>query len=309
MNNIKLQGLRCFVAVYEEGSISAAARKVHATQSGVSVQVSELEKQLGQPLFDRVSSGVVPTKAGDQIYRRAIRILREVSGLGEDIAALSDSLTGAVRVGIMPTFARSILAPVLTAFSEANPLVDVTVTEGYSGLLTRMVLADDLDFAVVPDGILPDGLSSTLLDTDLELLASSRPLGGVSDVVDMAKMSSLRLVLPGPANARRAKIDQHLKNISGAIHDVLELDSMMATLDMVRRGERIAILPGCLCLADLDNSGISLYPIEKPRMTVDYLLIEPAAKTMSAAIRLFADSLRDEIRLSCATCRSHFGYA
>lgn len=309
MNSIKLQGLRCFVAVYEEGSISAAARKVHATQSGLSVQVSDLEKQLGQPLFERISSGVKPTKVGDQIYRRAIRILREVSGLSEDVAGLSESLTGTVRVGIMPTFARSILAPVLTGFSETNPLVGVTVTEGYSALLTRMVLTGDLDFAVVPDGILPDGLASTLLDTDLELLASSRPLEGVTDVVDMAKIHQLRLVLPGPANARRAKIDQQLKNISGIDHDILELDSMMATLDLVRRGERIAILPGCLCLADLDDPTITLYPILRPRMTVDYLLIEPAAKTMSAAVQHFAESLAHEIRLSCETCRSHFGYA
>lgn len=309
MNSIKLQGLRCFVAVYEEGSISAAARKVHATQSGVSVQISDLEKQLGQPLFERISSGVTPTKAGNQIYRRAIRILREVSGLSKDITALSDSLTGEVRVGIMPTFARSILAPVLTGFLQANPLVEVTVTEGYSGLLTRMVLAGDLDFAVVPDGILPDGLSSTLLDSDLELLASSRPLDGATDVVDMANVSALRLVLPGPANARRARIDQQLKNFSGAVHDILELDSMMATLDIVRRGERISILPGCLCLADLDDPDIALYPIDSPRMTVDYLLIEPAAKTMSVAVQRFAESLADEIRLSCETCRSHFGYA
>lgn len=93
---------------------------------------------------------------------------------------------------------------------------------------------------------------------------------------------------PGPTNARRAKIDQQLKNVSGAVHDILELDSMMATLDIVRRGERISILPGCLCLTDLDDPNIVLYPIESPRMTVDYLLIEPAAKTMFAAAQHFA---------------------
>lgn len=306
MHSIKLQGLRCFVAVYEEGSISAAARKVHATQSGVSVQIRDLEYQLGVALFERISSGVTPTKAGERIYQRAVRILRDVSGLGEDIAALSDSLTGKIRVGIMPTFARSILAPVLTGFSEANPLVEVTVTEGYSALLTRMVLAGDLDFAVVPDGALPDGLASTLVDTDLELLASSRPLDGVGNVADLATLPALKLVLPGPSNARRAKIDQHLTNVSGAVHDVLELDSMMATLDMVRRGERMAILPGCLCLADLEDPDIALYPIENPRMTVDYLLIEPAARTMSVAVQRFAEHLANEIRLSCETCRSRF---
>ena len=91
-----------FVAVYEELSISAAARKVHASQSGVSVQVRDLEDQLGLSLFERVSTGVTPTKAGDQIYRRAIRILREVGRLGEDVSALSDHLT--ISIVQQPTF-------------------------------------------------------------------------------------------------------------------------------------------------------------------------------------------------------------
>jgi LysR family nitrogen assimilation transcriptional regulator len=307
LNNIKLQNLRFFIAVYEERSISAAARKVHATQSGVSVQVRDLEDQLGLSLFERVSTGVTPTKAGDQIYRRAIRILREVGRLGEDVSALSDHLTGEVRVGVMPTFARAILAPVLSSFCQANPLVEVRVTEGYSAFLIQMVLAGDLDLAVVPDGVIPGGLRSTFLDTDLELLVSRQSFDGVEGAVDLANMPPLSLVLPGPSNARRAKIDQQLGNLSGVVHSILEMDSMMTTLDIVRRGEWCSILPGCLCLPDLNNPELHLYPIERPKMTVDYLLIEPAAMAASVATRQFTESLTDEIRRACEVCRIHFG--
>lgn len=305
MNNIKLQNLRFFVAVYEERSISAAARKVHATQSGVSMQVRDLEDQLGLTLFDRISTGVVPTKAGDQIYRRAVRIMREVGRLDEEAIALSDQLTGEVRVGIMPTFARAILAPVLAHFTADNPLVEVKVTEGYSAVLMQMILAGDLDLAILPDGVIPGGLRSTYLDTDLELLACARPIEGVQGSVDLANVPPLRLVLPGPGNARRAKIDQHLGNYSNAVHSILEMDSMMTTLDIVRRGDWASILPGCLCLPDLDDPEIHLYPIERPKMTVDYLLIEPAAKATPVAAQLFAESLCKEIRRSCETCRTH----
>lgn len=307
MNNIKLQNLRFFVAVYEERSISAAARKVNATQSGVSVQLRDLEDQLGLSLFERVSTGVTPTKAGDQIYSSAIRVLREVGRLGEDVFALADHLTGEVRVGVMPTFARAILAPVLSTFCRANPLVEVKVTEGYSASLIQMVLAGDLDLAVVPDGIVPGGLRSTFLDTDLELLVSRQPLDGVEFTVDLAKVPRLSLVLPGPSNARRSKIDQQLGNLSGVVHNILEMDSMMTTLDIVRRGEWCSILPGCLCLPDLNDPDIHIYPIERPKMTVDYLLIEPAAKAASVAASRFTEGLADEIRRACEVCRIHFG--
>jgi LysR family nitrogen assimilation transcriptional regulator len=306
MSHIKLQNLRFFVAVYEEGSISAAARKVNATQSGVSVQVRDLEDHLGVVLFDRISTGVSPTTAGDQIYRRAVRILREVGLLEEDVTAQSGDLTGEVRVGIMPTFARAILSPVLARFSDDNPHVDVKVTEGYSALLTRMVLMGELDFAIVPDGDIPKGLRCTFLDTDLELLVSHNPVEGVSGNVDLSAIPPLRLVLPGPGNARRAKIDQRLRNVPEAVHRILEMDSMMTTLGIVRRGDWSSILPGCLCLPDMDDPEIHLYPIVRPLMTVDYLMIEPATQAQSAAVRLFAERLTAEIRDSCEICRRHF---
>lgn len=308
MKNVKLQNLRFFVAVYEERSISAAARKVHATQSGVSTQVRDLETQLGLSLFDRVSTGVVPTKAGEQIYRRAIVILREVGRLDDDITAFSGELTGEVRVGIMPTFARAILGPVLARFATDNQLVDVKVTEGYSALLMQMVLDGDLDLAIVPDGVIPEALRSSHLDTDLELLVSARPIEGVKHSVDLASVPSLRLVLPGPGNARRKKIDQQLQNYSPAVHNIMELDSMMTTLDMVRRGGWASILPGCLCLPDFDDPEIYHYSIERPKMTVSYLLVEPAAKETSLAVKQFTTSLSDEIRQSCEACRTHFNH-
>ncbi|WP_153768981.1 LysR family transcriptional regulator [Labrenzia sp. CE80] len=306
MKKIKLQHLRFFVAVYEERSITAAAEKVHATQSGVSVQVRDLEQILGLSLFERSSSGVAPTKAGDRIYQRVAVILREIGKLEEEVSDQSKLLSGEVRVGVMPTFARAILAPVLTHFLDANPMVEVKVTEGYSAVLTEMVRAGELDLAVVPRGDLGNGLRSTFLETDLEILVSPQPLDGVTGGADLSAVPPLKLALPGPGNARRAKIDQHLNAFSGAVHSVLEMDSMMTTLNLVRQGEWCSILPGCLCLPDLENSGVHLHPIIRPNMTVDYLLIEPATKEATTVVQLFSDQLVAEIRKCCEIVRAHF---
>ncbi|MGI9388078.1 MAG: LysR family transcriptional regulator, partial [Methyloligellaceae bacterium] len=58
---MKLQQIRYFVAVYEEGSFTAAAEREHATQSGLSMQIKDLEKKLGVCLFERPSNGATPT--------------------------------------------------------------------------------------------------------------------------------------------------------------------------------------------------------------------------------------------------------
>jgi DNA-binding transcriptional LysR family regulator len=306
MQGVKLQQLRFFLAVYEERSITAAARRLNATQSGVSVQIRDLEDMLGLTLFQRVSAGVVPTKSGELIFHRATNILREVSRLQEDVSAQTDALSGEVRAGIMPTFARSILAPVLSRFMTAHPYVDVKVTEAYSGTLSESVSAGELDFAIVPSGSVPAGLRATYLDSDLELLTSATPIEGAAGGVDLSTIPPLRLALPGRKNSRRAKIEEHLRSFSRSDHTILELDSMMTTLDIVRRGDWSAILPGCLCLPDLEDPKLNFYPIVQPKMTVDYLLIEPAATEGSPAVQRFAQELGKEIRSSCARCRAFF---
>ncbi|WP_146344963.1 LysR family transcriptional regulator [Falsiphaeobacter marinintestinus] len=308
MKNLKLQHLRFFVAVYEQKSVTAAASKVHATQSGVSMQIRDLEEILGVKLFERTSKGVVPTKAGERIYWRAARVLLEIGELELDVNDQADKLVGTVRAGIMPTFARSILAPVLIRFSRQNPLVDVKITEGYSAVLTQMVANDELDLAVVPGGEQPTGLRSTFLDTDVEILVSRPGQGGDKPRLEtLATAPSMNLVLPGPENARRAKIDQYLENFCQSAHTVMELDSMITTLDMIERGDWNSVLPGCLCLPNLGDPNYDLIPVTEPDLRVDYLLIEPAARASSKPVQMFEQELSQEIRQGCQACRDHFG--
>jgi LysR family transcriptional regulator, nitrogen assimilation regulatory protein len=307
MKNVKIQHLRFFVAVYEEHSITAAANRVNATQSGVSMQIRDLEATLGLKLFERASTGVSPTKAGDRIYWRATRILLEVDQLQKDVETHSGELYGSVRAGIMPTFARSVLAPALMRFSDQNPFVEVRIVEGYSMALTEMVANGELDFAVVPGGDLPAGVRSSHVETDIEVLIRRLGKGQASAVqFSLATAPPLKIMLPGPGNARRARIDQYLSNFCTSAHSVMELDSMMTTLDMLDRGEWCSVLPGCLCLSKLDDPKMSLSPILDPLLTVDYLLIEPATKAPPKVAQIFADELCDEIRRSCQQCRDHF---
>ena len=73
-----LRQLEQFVAVYEEGSFSRAARRENCTQPGLSVQIRNLEEQLGVELFTRTARGVDPTVAGKRFYTKSLAILNAV---------------------------------------------------------------------------------------------------------------------------------------------------------------------------------------------------------------------------------------
>ncbi|WP_136656697.1 LysR family transcriptional regulator [Nitratireductor sp. XY-223] len=305
---VNLRQLRFLVAIHEERSFTAAARRVNATQSGLSMQIKELEERLGLRLFDRSSTGVTPTTAGDRLYERATRILREVSAIENDVQTLSGQVSGRVQVGMMPTFARAVLAPVLERFARHYPNVEIKVTEAYSAVLCEAVTNGQLDMAVVPSGKMVPGLKAEHLATDVEVFVTSPNTKRKHlEPVDLSKCKPLKLALPGPGNARREKIDTYLETYQVPIDSIMELDTMMATLDLVSRSDWTTILPGCLCLPDIDDPRRKLHPVINPPLVVDYVFIEPASQSKTQAAELFAEEIVKEIRTTCTFCNSKLG--
>lgn len=306
---MRLRQLRFLVAVVEEGSFTAAASRLHATQSGISAQIKLLEESLNAQLFDRSVAGVVPTAAGKLAYHRATRILRETSAMISDVGALQEVVTGSVSAGLMPTTTRSVVAPVLEKFANRYPNIEVKIEEAYSAHLCAGVTSGRLDFAIVPPSGSMLGLKSTHLDTDVEVFVTApntdRPHLSSINLVDV---EPLRLVLPGPENVRRARVEESIRTVDVPIDKIMELDTMMATLDLVARSDWVTIVPGCLVIDDIESGNRNLHPIEQPVMSLDYVLVEKASNTLSPAAQLLRDVLQDELSAVCAQSRTKLGF-
>ena len=304
---MRLRQLRFLVAVVEEGSFTAAATRVHATQSGISAQIKLLEESLDAQLFERSVAGVVPTAAGRLVYQRATRILRETTAMISDVSEMQGTVTGKVSAGLMPTTTRSVVAPVLDKFARRYPNIEVKIEEAYSAHLSQGVRSGRLDFAVVPPSTVEAGLRSTPLETDIEVFVTgpNNELTNLSPV-DLTTMESLKLVLPGPDNARRSSIEEVIRYHNITVDRVMELDSMMATLDLVARSDWTTILPGCLVIDDLASSERQLHPITHPAMSLEYVLIEQASSTLLPAARLLCEAIQAELAEVCANSRATF---
>lgn len=295
---MKLQQLKYFAAVYENGSFSAAAEKVNATQSGLSMHVSQIEKRYDIKLFTRTSSGVTPTESGRAFYEDAVRVLAAARRAEDRLQTLSKSVVGHVHVGLMPTFTRAVLTPVLLRFAKEFPAVRLSIAEAYSDVLAKEVSEGQLDFAVVPASYrLSDVLSSKTMGEDRECLVCrvDRKLSLVNGEVNLQDLAPLRLVLPGQSNARRQRIENYLMVNEIAVADILELDTMHGTLGMVASSDWVTILPGIMCLPDLDGKRRQVAPLGNPPLTVDYTRIEPIKRPLSTAAQGFADILQEEL--------------
>ncbi|MEM9220976.1 MAG: LysR family transcriptional regulator [Pseudomonadota bacterium] len=293
---MKLQHLKYFVAVYEEGSFSAGAQRVHATQSGLSMHVKQLEDRFQVRLLNRSSTGVTPTEAGRRFYGDAVNALRAAADAEATLRGLSGALCGHLRVGLMPTFTRAVLGPALLAFSKAHPNVRVSVTEAFSSTLSQQVVMGQLDFAVVPAFDSDLNLSATRMGVDREYLmvAADSTLKFGGEAV-LAALPPLSVVLPSRENSRRRKIDTYLKANSIAVRDTIELDAMFATLDLVSRSEWVTILPGILCIPDRDGQRRRVAPLAEPSLSVEYMRIEPRSAPLGPVGIAFYETLKAEL--------------
>ena len=115
---ISLRQLYSLIAVYEEGSFTAASERENATQSGISQHISAIEKKLDIQLFTRHSNGVIPTTICHGFYKKSIEAIRTLRAAEQEATNAGKGLSGPVNAGLMPTFTRAALAPVLKRSEE-----------------------------------------------------------------------------------------------------------------------------------------------------------------------------------------------
>jgi LysR family nitrogen assimilation transcriptional regulator len=289
-----VRDLTLFVAVYEQRSFTAAAARERATQSGVSQHIRKLEDSLGVRLFTRSKGEVLPTPAGDALYLKSIDILRLYDAAKKAVRSYGKGLEGQLVVGLMPTMTRSVLAPALARFVADNPNVSINVIEAYSATLTQQVRAAEIDFAIVPAFACPPGLKSRLFLRTPEVLVSNPSLGLAHGApVRLAGLSPVKLVLPGRGNTRRHTLETYCAANGVGIARLIELDAMLATLDLVARSDWLTVLPGIMMALD-DGTQHRVNPLAEPPFWLDLVLIEPAHRSMTAAASAFLLELEAE---------------
>lgn len=147
---MRLRQIQDFLAVIEEGSIHAAARKAGLSQPAVTKSVRGLEAELHTQLVRRTNHGVVATPAGRAFYARARAAQTELRKGEEEIAQLAGESDGSVSFGVGPVAAMLIAPEAVMRIQQQYPAASVRIVEGYPSALLPMVREGTLDFVIGP---------------------------------------------------------------------------------------------------------------------------------------------------------------
>ena len=291
-----LRQIRYFVAVYEEGSFSRAAERENCTQPGLSVQMQQLEAELGHRLFDRKPRGVAPTIAGKHFYESCKDILNSVRGARQRMLDLAGAVAGRINVGVPPSFSKAALPAALRRFSDEYPHVEMRIAEAYSGTLSEWVVAGDLELAIVTQPPADLGLATAPFFRDRLALVRGAS-GGAGRRSGNGADRGLKLAVPSGRHSLRQKIDSHPRLHAPGVRRILEIDGLLATLELVRDSDWATVLPIVAVADDVREGRLKTEAISAPELWLDYFLVQTKDLPLSVASRRFLDLLDAELRM------------
>jgi len=242
---VEIRQLRAFVAIAESGTFTAGAQRVHVTQAAISMQIRQLENEIGAKVFVRAPRHVILTEAGEHLLRRARQILREHDAARDEIAELAGAERGRLRIGSASAMVLTDQLPaILKELRKQHPRAEIAVTSGTSEALVDQILAGELDIAFVSLPVDARGIQTERLSEDqLVAIASPRHKLARQKTISAYTLAGERLILGERGGNTRRLIDQFFAQAGVTLKVAMELSRQAAIRRMVEEDMGVGIVP------------------------------------------------------------------
>jgi len=170
---VDIRQLLYFTTIAEEGSISAAAKKLHLSQPPLSYQMKLLEEELHLPLIERSARGIALTEAGRVLYKRAQGILELSELTRKEMLAMASGFTGTLHIGTVSSSGASLLGWRIPAFHQKYPQIGFAIHEGNTFELMEMLESGLIELAIVRTPFHSDQLNCLYLSPEPMIAAGA----------------------------------------------------------------------------------------------------------------------------------------
>lgn len=242
---MEIRQLRAFIAIAESGTFTAGAIRVHVTQAAISMQIRQLETEIGARVFVRAPRHVILTEAGEQLLHRARQILREHDAALEEIAELAGAERGRLRIGSASAMVLTDQLPgILNELRRQHPRAEISVTSGTSESLVEQIVAGELDIAFVSLPVDVRGVQTERLSEDqLVAIASPKHKLAKQKTISAYTLAGEKLILGERGGNTRRLIDQFFAQAGVTLKVAMELSRQAAIRRMVEEDMGVGIVP------------------------------------------------------------------
>lgn len=254
---MEFRNLATFVRAAELRSFSQAARQLGYSQSAVSMQISQLESELGTSLFDRIGKTVALTPHGARFYEYAQNILRMAEN-ARSMMSNSAVVSGQLRITMAESIYMSLFPKVLCEYCRKYPDVQLTVQSSNTDEMFKALAQNDVDMVYHldhqiyrPDIVIPHARPVPIIFA----VAAGHPLAGKQNITidDCLKYP---FILTEKGMSYRSQLDTQLAKIGISIDPLLEMGNTDVIVQMLPSNNWITFLPEFVMREQLENGSI-----------------------------------------------------
>lgn len=285
---MELKNIKTFLRVAELGSLTKAAMELGYSQSTITVQIKQLENELGFLLFDRIGKNISLTSQGNEFVTYANKFIHlEAEALR--LFAKDSAVTGTLRIGVPESLLVWKMPSVLLEYHKQYPdvNVEITVTNSYDGYrllkenrIDVLYLLDDLAGRKDYKKIIIDSVESSFVTYSDNPLCNERQIS----LADLAKEA---LVLPERHAIYRRYLDMEAARFNVDLTPILEIDNIEAILRLLKIKMGTSFIPNFVAQEHINSGALSILDVDVPACRLWCQIVFHKNKFISPPIEAF----------------------
>ncbi|HRO56894.1 MAG TPA: LysR family transcriptional regulator [Nitrosomonas europaea] len=294
--HLTIRQLQIFDAVMRRQSFTRAADVLHLTQPAVSMQMRQLEEQVGVPLFDQVGKQIQPTDAGRELHRHAIIIAAKM----QDLSAAMEEFSGLRRgeLDLVVASTANYFAPkLIAAFCRQHAKVQVRLQVSNQERILDMLTTSNKDLAIMGQPPKDSELvAQTFLDNPLVVIAApTHPLAAKNRIM-LKHLERETFITREPGSGTRKAAERHFSRYGVEFHSVMEMSSNEAIKQAVEAGLGLGILSLHTLELELAMQRLAVLNVERFPIMRQWFVVHRKGKRLSTVAQAFLDFLIREAR-------------
>ncbi|TKT69368.1 LysR family transcriptional regulator [Aquamicrobium sp. LC103] len=292
MFNLTLRQFRTVRAIAAEGKIVSAAKALGLSPPALTIQLRQMEEEVGLDLFDRTGEGMRPTAAGRVFIDTAQAIDERLRQLEDEIDAIKGVRAGSLRLGVVST-AKYFAPQLMAAFMKEYPAIDMRLSVGNRAEIIASLKNHELDIALMgrPPRDVPVR-ASAFGDHPLVIIAPpDHPLARARDI-SKARIARENFLIREPGSGTRISLEIFLGELPGRIDDLgIEMGSNETIKQAVIAGLGVAFISAHTISAEVETGRLVVLDVAGMPIRRQWFAVTRSDRAMSPAMATFQDFL------------------
>ena len=287
-----IRNLRTFIRVAELNNFTKAAQSLGYSQSAVTVQMQQLETELGLPLFDRIGKNIKLNQYGLNFVDYAIRVIEAIEK-AESFATEAQNMKGYIRFGLVDSILNACFISILPEFNRRYPNIDVSISVGSARDIEAKIRANELDFAYLLDYKVPRKEWVRVREEIEPIIFVANPKNRLAgrETVSFEELIGERLILMPAGEGYRYLFDDELAKRNLFAVPSIEIANTETIIRLTLEADYVTMLPVFAAREYIKSGKLAALNIPELELQQWSQLVYLKGKAITPQMQMFMDTV------------------